>query len=82
MNMDWREHIHSDPGVLGGKPVFRGTRFTVERVLKLVGAGWDYGRIADEYPGVLPEHLQAAAAFAAEMIHDEQEVAIGRARAA
>ncbi|HWT13635.1 MAG TPA: DUF433 domain-containing protein [Allosphingosinicella sp.] len=80
--MDWREYIHSDPGILGGKPVFKGTRFTVERVLKLVGAGWDYARIAYEYPGVQPHHLQAAAAFAADMIQDEKEMAIGRARAA
>jgi uncharacterized protein (DUF433 family) len=80
--MDWREHIHSNPGILGGKPIFRGTRFTVERVLKLVAAGWDYAQISAEYAGVLPEHLRAAAAFAADMIEDEKEMAIGRARAA
>jgi uncharacterized protein (DUF433 family) len=80
--MDWREHIHSDPHILGGKPVFKGTRFSVERVLKLMGAGWDYPRIAEEYPGVLPEHLNAAAAFAAHMMEDESYVAIYKARAA
>ena len=67
---------------MGGKPVFRGTRYTVERVLKLVGAGWSYDQIADEYPGVLSEHLRAAALFAADLMHDESYVAIGRARAA
>ena len=79
---NWRDHIHSDAEILGGKPVFRNTRFSVERVLKLVGAGWDYDRIADEYPGVLPEHLQAAAQFAAELMEDESYVAIHQARAA
>ena len=82
MTMDWREHIHSDPAILGGKPVFRGTRFTVERVLKLVAAGWDHERIADEYPGVLRDHIRAAADFAADMIEGEREIASGRARAA
>ncbi len=80
--MNWRDHIHSDPAILGGKPIFRGTRHTVERVLKLVGAGWSVARIADEYSGVRAVHLQAAAAFAADMIVDEVYVAIGQARAA
>lgn len=80
--MNWRDHIHSHDGILGGKPVFRGTRYTVERVLKLVGSGWDADRIGDEYPGIEPHHLQAAAAFAAELVHDESYVAIGKAKAA
>ena len=80
--MDWRDHIHSDPGILGGKPTFKGTRYTVERVLKLVGAGWNAQQIAEEYPGIEPHHLQAAAQFAAYLIHDEDYVAINKARAA
>jgi len=80
--MDWREHIHSDPEILGGKPVFRGTRYSVERLLKLVGAGWSTAQIGDEYPGLTAVHAQAAAAFAANMMQDESYVAIGQARAA
>ena len=80
--MNWRDHIHSDPGILGGKPVFLGTRVSVERVLKLVGAGWDHVRIAEEYPGISSRHVQAAAAFAADLMHDESYIAIDRARAA
>jgi uncharacterized protein (DUF433 family) len=38
--------------------------------------------MAEEYPGILPEHLRAAAAFAADMIKDEDYIAIGQARAA
>ena len=82
MTMNWRDHIHSVDGTLGGRPVFRGTRYTVERVLKLMGAGWDHTRIADEYPGIEPLHLRAAALFAADLMHDESYVAAGRARAA
>ena len=80
--MDWREHIHSVDGILSGKPVFRGTRVTVERVLKLMGAGWNLERIAEEYPEVRPEQLPAAASFAAELMQDESYIAAGRARAA
>ena len=80
--MDWKDHIHSDPAIVGGRLTFKGTRYTVERMLKLVGAGWTSEQIAAEYPGIEPHHLQAAAQFAAFMIADEDYVAIGKARAA
>ena len=59
------------PEIAGGRPVFRGTRYSVERVLKLVGAGWTIEQIADEYPGLEAAHVQAAAGFAAELMRDE-----------
>jgi uncharacterized protein (DUF433 family) len=77
--MNWRDHIHSDPGILGGKPVFKGTRLSVEHVLKLVAAGWTLEKMAYEYPGIEAHHVQAAAAFAAEMLKDEKFVAQARA---
>ena len=80
--MDWREHIYSNPNIYGGKPIFVNSRITVEMVLDLVAAGWTFERMADEYPGIHPDHLTAAAAFAAEMIHDEDVIARSRARAA
>ena len=80
--MNWRDHIHSNPDIGQGKPVFRGTRFKVEFLLKLMGAGWDLAKIQYEYPGIEALHLQAAAAFAAQMMHDEEAAAIGQAKAA
>lgn len=80
--MDWKEHIHSNPEIGFGKPIFRGTRIKVEFVLKLMGAGWSAERIAEEFPGVEDVHLQAAAAFAADLLHNEDYAAIGQARAA
>jgi uncharacterized protein (DUF433 family) len=80
--MNWRDHIHSDPGIGFGKPIFRGTRFKVEFVLKLMAEGWTAEQMAEEYPGVEPQHLLAAAAFAAEMMQNEEYAAIGQAKAA
>ena len=80
--MNWKDHIHSDPGIFRGKPVFKGTRYKVEFVLKLMGAGWSAAQIAEEYEGVMEVHLHAAAAFAADLIEDEDYAAIGQARAA
>jgi len=38
--MHWREYIHSDPKVLVGKPVVKGTRLSVEFILSLYEMGW------------------------------------------
>lgn len=80
--MDWREHIYSNPEIGFGKPIFRDTRIKVEFVLKLMAAGWSAEQMAEEYPGVRPEHLRAAAAFAADLMRDEEYAAIGQAKAA
>ena len=80
--MDWREHIYSNPNIYGGKPIFRDSRISVEMVLKLMAAGWTAEQMAAEYPGILPVHLPAAAAFAADFVADERAIASSRARAA
>lgn len=80
--MNWREHVYSNPEIGLGKPIFRNTRIKVEFVLKLMAAGWSAERMAEEFPGILPEHPQAAAAFAADLMRDEDYVAIGQAKAA
>jgi uncharacterized protein (DUF433 family) len=80
--MNWRDHIHSNPKIGFGKPVFRGTRLKVEFVLRLMAEGWTAQQMAEEYPGIEPAHLPAAAAFAAEMMQNEEYAAIGQAKAA
>ena len=47
-----------------GKPVFRGTRLTVELILERLGDGSPVDDILDSYPQLRPEHIQAAQAFA------------------
>ena len=80
--MDWREYIYSNPKIGGGKPIFRDSRFKVSFVLDLMAAGWSFDQMVDEYPRLRPEFLPAAAAFAADLMRDEDYVAIGQARSA
>ena len=80
--MNWRDHIYSNDEILGGKPIFRNSRITVEMVLKLMAAGWTSEQMAEEYPVICADHLRAAAAFSAELMRDEDYVAIGQAKAA
>ncbi len=69
--MDWRDHVVSDPLILVGKPTLKGTRISVELVLSLFAGGWTREEVLENYPTLTPEMLQAAFAYAAEVLHDE-----------
>lgn len=69
--MSWQDLITSDPQVLGGKPVVRGTRLAVDFLLGLLAAGWTTDRILENYPTLTPDALRAVFAFAAESTQDE-----------
>src|SRR5579884_152990 len=69
--IDWGEYIHSDTGILSGKPVARGTRLAVDFILGLLAAGWTEEQILQSYPGLTRESLKAIFAFAAECVKDE-----------
>ena len=70
--MEWREYIDSDPSVLVGKPVVRGTRLSVEFLLGLFAEGWTEEAVLESYPQVSQEALRAVFAFAQECARDEQ----------
>jgi uncharacterized protein (DUF433 family) len=69
--MNWRLYIHSDPDILLGKPVVKGTRLAVEFILRLFAAGWTEKQIIENYPSLTPEALRAVFAFAAECLREE-----------
>jgi len=58
------ERIVTDPSVLLGKPVIRGTRVPVELIVGLVEVGQTPAQIADDYPDLSVEDVEAAVAFA------------------
>ena len=70
--MDWHEYIHSDPKILVGKPVIKGTRLAVDFLLGLYGAGWTEKQILESYPTLTPHALQAMHAYAAECLREER----------
>lgn len=56
----WDEYIEERKEVMLGKPVFKGTRLTVELVLKALGVGTTQEELLAEYPHLKPEHIRAA----------------------
>lgn len=65
-SMNWREHIDSDPAVLAGKPVVRGTRLSADFILGLFASGWTEMDVLENYPQLSAESIRAVHAFAAE----------------
>lgn len=60
--------IVSNPKVMMGKPVIRGTRITVELILEKFAAGYAEDDILRDHPHLTREGIRAALAFAAEAL--------------
>ena len=60
--------IISDPSVMMGKPVIKGTRITVELILEKLSAGETVEQIIEAHPRLTKETIKAALAFAAEAL--------------
>ncbi len=78
MDIDWRKFIHSDPEVLLGKPVVKGTRLSVEFILGLFAEGWTEQQVLENYPTLTAESLQATFAFATDCMREESLYTIPR----
>ncbi len=67
--------ISADPAIMMGKPCIRGTRITVELMLRKLGAGRTFEDLIEAYPHLTEEDLRAALAFAADYMQHETVVA-------
>lgn len=60
--------VHSDPDILGGTPVFTGTRVPVKTLLDYLEAGDSLNVFLDHFPSVRREQAIAALELAKEML--------------
>jgi uncharacterized protein (DUF433 family) len=65
MGIRWQDYIEERKDVMLGKPVFKGTRLTVQHVLEELGGGMSFDDLLDNYPTLKPEHIQSALQYAA-----------------
>ncbi len=79
--MDWRERIVTNPDILVGKPVVKGTRLSVELILGWLAQGWTIDRVLEHYPQLSQQDVLAALAFASDMLREERYIAIHQAAA-
>ena len=67
--------VVADPGVMMGKPCIKGTRITVELILRRLGAGRSFADVLDAYPQLTEDDVRAALAFAADYLPHETVLA-------
>ncbi len=65
------DRIEINPEVMLGKPVIRGTRITVELILRKLSEGMDEADLLDAYPRLSQADIQAALAYAADTVSHE-----------
>lgn len=58
--VDVRKVVHSDPGILGGVPVFVGTRVPVKTLYDYLEGGDSLDDFLDDFPTVTREQAVAA----------------------
>lgn len=79
---DWRERIVSDPDILRGKPVVRGTRLSVELILGWLAQGWTHEMLQESYPQLTREDILAALAYTTALLREESCLTIDQRAAA
>jgi len=69
---DLLKRIAIDSKVMAGKPVIKGTRLTVEHILRELAGGMTASDLLDAHPRLTPEDIRAACAYAAARLAEEQ----------
>jgi uncharacterized protein (DUF433 family) len=72
--MQWQQYIERNPEILGGKPVIKGTRISVELIMRKLGGGYTANDILTAYPHITREQVAAACEYAADVISNEEVI--------
>ena len=70
--------IEVNPKVMLGKPVIRGTRITVELILRKLGEGATEKQLLAAHPRLTADDIRAAMTYAAESLAHEENLQVGQ----
>ncbi len=70
--MNISDRIELNPAILQGKPIIKGTRITVELIVRKLGEGATVEDILDGYPSLERDDVHAALIYAAESLAHEE----------
>ena len=73
--LSWQTRASVDPATMMGKPCVRGTRITVELLLRKLGSGRSFTELLEAYPQLTEDDVRAALAFAADYLEHETVLA-------
>lgn len=72
--IDYHDHIISNYQVMLGKPVIKGTRITVELILRKMAQGATNQEITSMYPHITSENISAVLLYAADVLSNEEYI--------
>ena len=72
--MEILSRIEMNPDILMGKPVIKGTRISVELILRKLSEGMTIDQIIEVYPHVSKEDVFASLTYASEIIANEEVI--------
>ena len=70
------DRIVVDPQIMVGKPVIKGTRITVQLIVKLLANGETEAEILEDYPDLKREDIKAALLYASEYLDHEEIIPV------
>jgi len=70
--MDYTSKIITNPDVMLGKPVIKGTRIAVELILRKLSEGMTTDQMVSSYPNLSKEDIYAALTYASDLIANEE----------
>ena len=73
--MEYIKRIVSDPDIMLGKPVIKGTRITVELILRKMAEGMTIEELLEAYPHLTKDDVLAAVSYSADVISREELIA-------
>lgn len=76
MNINsYKDRITANPEIMLGKPIIKGTRITVELILRKLSEGMTIEELLQAYPHLTKEDILAAIAYSADVISQEELIA-------
>ncbi len=69
--VDWRDRVVIDPDVHHGDPCIKGTRIPVSVIVGSIADGMTTDEVRAAYPQLSLQDIQAALAYAAEVLRHE-----------
>lgn len=73
--MEYLNRILSDPDIMLGKPIVKGTRITVELILRKISEGMSIDNLLEAYPDLTKEDVFACLSYSADVIGKEELIA-------
>ena len=72
--MDYNKYIERYPEIMLCKPIIKGTRITVEIIMRKLSGGLSIDKLIESYPHLNNAQIFAALEYAADIIANEEEL--------